>query len=64
MKNYNENINNPRLNKKSPDEEYIINGCIVNLYYADNCETDPSIMSKIERSLIANFIYADDTLAG
>ena len=43
MKNYHENINNPRLNKKSPDEEYIINGCKVNLYYADNRKADPDI---------------------
>ena len=59
MKTNNESNAKRSIHNKPADEEYIINGCKVRLFYAekDNKEV-PDIMKMIEKSLIENYILA------
>lgn len=59
MKANNESKCKRSIHNKPTDEEYIIDGCKVRLYYADkDDEAVPDIMKMIEKCLIENYILA------
>ena len=59
MKENNKSNAKRSIHNKSADEEYIINGCKVRLFYAEkDNEEVPDIMKMIEKSLLENYILA------